>query len=80
MKLIYKIMRLHRTSSLGFFCTLLIIITVKRMFVQTGFVQQPSFRYEFLAICCGAWPFLVCGAICLVNSDLVNLDSVDILF
>ena len=41
----------HGTSLLGFFCTLLIIITAKRMFVQTGFVQQPLFRYRFRAIC-----------------------------
>ena len=36
-----------RTSSLRFFCTLLIIITVKRTFVQIGLVQQSSFRYRF---------------------------------
>ena len=48
---IYKTMCLPRTSSLGFFCTLLIIITVRWKFVRTGLVQQPSFRYRFRAIC-----------------------------
>ena len=29
----------------GFFCTLFIIITVRRAFAQTGLVHQPLFRY-----------------------------------
>ena len=58
-KLIYKTMRLLRTSSLGYFCTLL-IITVRRTFVQAGLVQQPSFRYRFQAICCEFSEFSKC--------------------
>ena len=52
MKPIYETMCLCRTSWLGFFCTLLIIIKVRRMFVQTGLVQQSSFMFRFRAICC----------------------------
>ena len=52
MKLIYKTMRLRRTSSMGFLCALLIIIiTVRRSLMQTALVQQPWFKYRFQAIC-----------------------------
>ena len=55
-----------RTSSMGVFCTLLvivviiIIITVRRTFVQISLVQQPSFRYRFRAICWKFWKFRKC--------------------
>ena len=50
-KSIYKTTRLHRMSSLGSFCSLL-IFPMRRRFVQTGLVQNPPFRYRFQAICC----------------------------
>ena len=59
-KLIYKTMRLRRTSSLGFFDTLLIIFTVRRMFAQTGLVQQLSYKYRIRAICCEFGEFRKC--------------------
>ena len=47
-------MGLCKTSSLGFFCAplIVIIITLRRTFVQTRLVQQPSVRVRFWAICC----------------------------
>ena len=50
-KSIYKTTCLHRMSSLGSFCSLL-IFPMRRRFVQTGLVQNPPFRYRFQAICC----------------------------
>ena len=60
MKPIYKTMRLCRTSSPGLLCTLLIIITVRGMLIQTDLVQPPSFRYRFRAICCEFGEFRKC--------------------
>ena len=54
----YKTMR--KMSSLGFRCTLLIIITTRQTLAPTGLVQQPSFWYWFQAICCEFGEFKKC--------------------
>ena len=64
---IYKAKRLRRPSSLVFFWMLLIIIImVRRMFVQTGLVQQSSFRHRFRAIFCKFGEFRKCRCCVLV--------------
>ena len=60
MKPISKTMCLRSTSLLGFFCTLFIVITMRRTFVQTGFVQQLLFRYRIQAIFCEFPKFRKC--------------------
>ena len=72
-KLIYKTMCLRRMSSLGFFCTLLIIIfmiAVKLKFVQTCLVQQLLFRYRLWAICC---EFKKCQCFVLMHISMYEL-------
>ena len=63
----------RKTPYLGIFCTLFIIITVRRIFVQIRLAQQPSFRYRFQAICCRSEKFRRCRFFVLLHYSSYKL-------